>query len=194
MLCCCAASSNWGGEAAARDGNDRGGEEADSRLHVPLPEADALCPEYRGEHHAGRGSGSCRREVQAWQEVASRPNAGATAICGKVEAELAEMSDEEAAEFLSRLRLGRERLRRLIRKSYELLGLVSFFTVAKTSAAPGPSPSTHARRRPQGPSIPIWKNTSSAPRPSTGIRCSRPARKLPRDRRARCGWKARTTW
>ena len=35
------------------------------------------------------------------EEVASRPNAGATAICGKVEAELAEMSDEEAAEFLS---------------------------------------------------------------------------------------------
>src|SRR5713226_1890884 len=34
-------------------------------------------------------------------EVASRPNAGATAICGKVEAELAEMSDADAAEFLS---------------------------------------------------------------------------------------------
>src|SRR6267378_2547600 len=29
-------------------------------------------------------------------EVASRPNSGATAICGKVEAELAEMSDEDA--------------------------------------------------------------------------------------------------
>src|SRR5579859_1938542 len=34
-------------------------------------------------------------------DVASRPNAGATAICGKVEAELAEMSDADAAEFLS---------------------------------------------------------------------------------------------
>ena len=34
------------------------------------------------------------------EEVAHRPNAGATAICGKVEAELAEMDDEEAAEFL----------------------------------------------------------------------------------------------
>ena len=33
-------------------------------------------------------------------EVAARPNAGASAICGKVEAELAEMSDEDAAEFL----------------------------------------------------------------------------------------------
>ncbi len=35
------------------------------------------------------------------EEVASRPNAGATAFCGKVEAELAEMEDEEAAEFLA---------------------------------------------------------------------------------------------
>src|ERR1700690_2715046 len=33
-------------------------------------------------------------------EVAARPNTGALAICGKVEAELAEMSDEDAAEFL----------------------------------------------------------------------------------------------
>src|ERR1700724_3790140 len=33
-------------------------------------------------------------------EVASRPDAGAAAICGKVEAELAGMSDEDAAEFL----------------------------------------------------------------------------------------------
>src|SRR6185437_8403835 len=34
-------------------------------------------------------------------EFASRPNAGVTAFCGKVEAELAEMDDEEAAEFLA---------------------------------------------------------------------------------------------
>src|SRR5271169_1381962 len=34
-------------------------------------------------------------------EVAARPNAGASAICGKVEAELAEMTDADAAEFLS---------------------------------------------------------------------------------------------
>jgi len=62
---------------------------------------------------------------------AARPNAGATAICGKVEAELAEMSEEEAAEFLSSYGLAESGLRRLIRKSYELLGLISFFTVGE---------------------------------------------------------------
>ena len=64
-------------------------------------------------------------------KIASRPNTGATAICGKVEAELAEMSDEEAEEFLSSYGLVESGLRRLIRKSYELLGLISFFTVGE---------------------------------------------------------------
>src|ERR1700728_194876 len=64
-------------------------------------------------------------------EVAARPNAGVTAFCGKVEAELAEMDDEEAAEFLGSYGLTESGLRRLIRKSYELLGLISFFTVGE---------------------------------------------------------------
>ena len=64
-------------------------------------------------------------------EVAHRPNAGATAICGKVEAELAEMDDEESADFLSSYGLHESGLVRLIRKSYELLGLISFFTAGE---------------------------------------------------------------
>jgi hypothetical protein len=64
-------------------------------------------------------------------EYGSRANAGVTAICGKVEAELAEMGDEEAAEFLSSYGLKESGLTRLIRKSYELLGLISFFTVGE---------------------------------------------------------------
>jgi GTP-binding protein YchF len=64
-------------------------------------------------------------------DYASRPNAGVTAICGKVEAELAEMGDEEAAEFLASYGLKESGLVRLIRKSYELLGLISFFTVGE---------------------------------------------------------------
>ena len=64
-------------------------------------------------------------------EISKRPNSGATAICGKVEAELAEMPPEEAAEFLGRYGLTESGLTRLIRKSYELLGLISFFTVGE---------------------------------------------------------------
>src|SRR5437899_12251588 len=64
-------------------------------------------------------------------EIALRPNSGATAICGKVEAELAEMSDADAAEFLSSYGLQESGLTRLIRKTYELLGLVSFITIGE---------------------------------------------------------------
>jgi GTP-binding protein YchF len=64
-------------------------------------------------------------------EVASRPNSGATAICGKVEAELAEMSDADAAEFLSSYGLTESGLSRLIRTTYRLLGLISFFTAGE---------------------------------------------------------------
>jgi len=64
-------------------------------------------------------------------EVAARANAGASAICGKVEAELTEMSDEDAAEFLSSYGLKESGLSRLIRKSYHLLGLISFFTAGE---------------------------------------------------------------
>jgi ribosome-binding ATPase YchF (GTP1/OBG family) len=64
-------------------------------------------------------------------EVASRSNAGATAVCGKVEAELAEMSDEDAAEFLASYGLKESGLVRLLRTTYKLLGLISFFTVGE---------------------------------------------------------------
>jgi GTP-binding protein YchF len=64
-------------------------------------------------------------------EVAAKKNAGVTAICGKVEAELATMPDADAADFLSSYGLNESGLSRLIRKSYELLGLISFFTVGE---------------------------------------------------------------
>jgi ribosome-binding ATPase YchF (GTP1/OBG family) len=64
-------------------------------------------------------------------EVASRPNAAAAAICGKVEAELSEMSDTDAAEFLSSYGLQESGLIRLIRTTYTLLGMISFFTVGE---------------------------------------------------------------
>ena len=64
-------------------------------------------------------------------EVATKPNAAAAAICGKVEAELSEMSDADAAEFLSSYGLKESGLVRLIRTTYALLGLISFFTAGE---------------------------------------------------------------
>jgi ribosome-binding ATPase len=64
-------------------------------------------------------------------EVASKPNSAAVAVCGKVEAELAEMSDADAAEFLSSYGLKESGLVRFIRTTYALLGLISFFTAGE---------------------------------------------------------------
>src|SRR5216684_1535835 len=80
-----------------------------------------------GVKDAHLGTGALARPV----EQRSTKNVGATAICGKVEAELAEMSDADAAEFLSSYGLTESGLARLIRKTYALLGLISFFTAGE---------------------------------------------------------------
>src|SRR6185437_3257562 len=51
------------------------------------------------------------------------------AISGKIEQELAQMSDEDAAEFRAELGSSESGLDRMIRLSYRLTGLISFFTV-----------------------------------------------------------------
>jgi len=49
-------------------------------------------------------------------------------ICAKVEADLAELEPEEAAEYLAELGLSEPGLNTLIREAYKLLGLQSYFT------------------------------------------------------------------
>jgi GTP-binding protein YchF len=52
------------------------------------------------------------------------------ALCGQVEMELAQLSESDAEEFRASLGLKESGLDRMIRVSYALLGLVSFFTTA----------------------------------------------------------------
>jgi ribosome-binding ATPase len=49
-------------------------------------------------------------------------------ICAKVEADLADLEPEEAAEYLAELGLSEPGLNALIREAYQLLGLQSYFT------------------------------------------------------------------
>jgi GTP-binding protein YchF len=59
----------------------------------------------------------------------SRAATGATAICAKIELEIAQLAPADAAAFLADLGLHESGLDRVIRASYDLLGYVSFFTV-----------------------------------------------------------------
>jgi GTP-binding protein YchF len=52
-------------------------------------------------------------------------------IRGKLEQELAQMSAEEAAEFLNEFNISESAMNRVIRESYDILGLISFFTVGE---------------------------------------------------------------
>jgi hypothetical protein len=61
-----------------------------------------------------------------------RSGTGVTAICGKIEAELAELSPAEAAEYMSSYGLKDSGLERLISATYGLLGLMSFLTAGET--------------------------------------------------------------
>jgi hypothetical protein len=63
--------------------------------------------------------------------LAGRKNTKVVPICGRIEAELAELEGEEAAELLSSYGLKESGLDRLIRVSYELLGLISYFTAGE---------------------------------------------------------------
>jgi ribosome-binding ATPase len=67
-------------------------------------------------------------ESQVAQEFAPIDGVTPIPICAKVEADLAELEPEEAAEYLAELGLAEPGLNALIREAYKLLGLQSYFT------------------------------------------------------------------
>jgi len=71
------------------------------------------------------------RDVEAF---AAKQGAGAVVISAKIEAELAQLEPEEQAEYLAELGLDEPGLNRLIRAGYDLLGLITFFTVGPKEA------------------------------------------------------------
>jgi GTP-binding protein YchF len=95
-----------------------------------LSQKPVLCVLNVGEADAGR-----MREIEEEYRkgpLAGRPHTAVTAICGKVEAELAELSPEEAREYLASYGLTESGLERLIAATYALLGLMSFLTAGET--------------------------------------------------------------
>jgi GTP-binding protein YchF len=64
--------------------------------------------------------------------LAGRKNTSATAVCGKIEAELAELAPEEQRDYLASYGLKESALERLISATYALLGLMSFLTAGET--------------------------------------------------------------
>ena len=64
--------------------------------------------------------------------TAGRRNLAVTAVCGKVEAEIAALDPAEARTYLESYGLAESGLERLVQASYSLLGLMSFLTAGET--------------------------------------------------------------
>ena len=64
-------------------------------------------------------------------EYASKENASVIVVCAKMESELAEMNDDDKAEFLKEMGISNSGLDKLIFATYDLLGLQTFFTSGK---------------------------------------------------------------
>ena len=62
------------------------------------------------------------------KELAGKENAPVVAVCAAMESEIAELEDDEKAEFLAEMGLEEPGLNRLIRAGYDLLGLQTYFT------------------------------------------------------------------
>ncbi|MFP6639870.1 MAG: redox-regulated ATPase YchF [Myxococcota bacterium] len=109
--------------------------------HFQVP--DALLPVYRKCHllsakpvlyvanvdETGLSDGN--DDSRALETHAESVGAAVVRICGKVEAELAELEDPEKIEFLQELGVSEPGLHRLIRAAYRLLDLITFFTAGE---------------------------------------------------------------
>ena len=89
-----------------------------------------LCVLNVGEADAGR-----MREIETQYRtgpLAGRKGTAVTAICGKIEAELADLPAEDAKEYMASYGLTDSGLQRMITATYSLLGLMSFLTAGET--------------------------------------------------------------
>jgi GTP-binding protein YchF len=92
--------------------------------------------------------------VRALEEAARREGASVVIISGNIEQELSQLSPEEQQEFLADMGMSEPGLNRLIKAGYELLGLITFFTVgeketrawtiSKGTKAPGAAGKIHS--------------------------------------------------
>jgi hypothetical protein len=80
---------------------------------------------------AEHGFGDDNALLQLVRQHAAREGAPVVAVCARMEAEIADLSDEDKQVFLADMGLKEPGLNRLIRAGYDLLGLQTFFTAGE---------------------------------------------------------------
>ena len=69
--------------------------------------------------------------VKQVKEYAKKENAQVVSLCAKVEEDLSELSDEDKKEMLDALDISSSGLDKLVKATYDILGLSTYFTVGK---------------------------------------------------------------
>jgi len=72
--------------------------------------------------------------TKLWQDVVSPGRRDVAVLCGKIEMELAQMNSEDRELFMEDLGIESSAVDQVIQKSYQLLGLISFFTATDKEA------------------------------------------------------------
>lgn len=101
---------------------------------------------------------------QTVKEIAAAEGAETFPICAEMEAEIAELEPDEKEVFLEDMGLERSGLDRLIKKSYSLLGLISFLTAGKQEVRAWTIKKAQRHRRRQAKFTPTLSADLSEPR------------------------------
>ncbi|CAM3217045.1 redox-regulated ATPase YchF [Rhodothermus bifroesti] len=116
----------------ARSFTTTGAESAWMRSLFLLTEKPVLYVANVAESDLPEGEGN--PHVAKVREIAAQEGTSVVVICAELEAQLAELDDNERQAFLRALGLEQSGLERLIRAAYDLLGLITFFTVGPKEA------------------------------------------------------------
>ncbi len=81
-----------------------------------------------GEDDLAEATAGGNTYVEVVRAIAAREEARVIVVCADLEAQIAELPEDERAEFLDSVGLERSGLDRLVRAAYDLLGLITFFT------------------------------------------------------------------
>lgn len=100
-----------------------------------------------------KNDGETNPFVKSVRELAKTENNSVFVVCAKVEEEMSELDDEDKQMFLEDLGVSESGLDRLVKASYELLGLISYltageietraWTITKGTKAPGAAGKIH---------------------------------------------------
>lgn len=100
------------------------------------------------------------------REIAAKEGSVVVPVCAAVEADIAELDDEERDEFMQELGLEEPGLNRVIRAGYKLLNLQTYFTAGVKEVRAWTIRLEQPRRRQQAKSILILKKALSVHKPS----------------------------